>query len=368
MPNRIIKESICYSEDIDGLTPEEEIFFYRLMVNCDDYGILDARDSILRSRCFPLKVDSVKEKDIEKWLKSLIKGGLVFTYEVNGRTYLKMTSWEKHQQVRAKRSKYPQPNEQDITCNQMISDDCICPRESLSLSLSLSESLSESLSLSESESNILPNGSSSVQKTDPVKEVIDFYNIHRKNLAEARTMSKGRKGLINARVDAYRIENVKQVILKAEESNFLNGGGPKGWVASGLDWLMRPENFPKVLEGKYDNKKAYSNIPDDKSEDNDPFCEQAIAYFSEKYKECYKVNYMISRDRDGPAMKSLLSVHNLKTIKELIELYFEYEDEYIKNNGRCISLFASSSTIGKCLALKKQKDSYKPTKGGGIDW
>lgn len=130
MPNRIIKESICTSEDINELSDKAEIFFYRLMVNCDDYGIIDARPSILRSKCYPLKLDTVKDKDIEKWLHELIKVGLIFIYEKEGRRFLKMTSWEKHQQIRAKRSKYPQPDKADYICNQMISNDSICPRES----------------------------------------------------------------------------------------------------------------------------------------------------------------------------------------------------------------------------------------------
>jgi len=130
MPNRIIKESICASENINDLTPEEEVFFYRLIVNCDDFGLMDARPQILRAKCFPLRVDQIKIKDIEKWLESLTKAGLIFLYEVDGKRYLKMTSWEKHQQRRANNSKYPKPDSDnaimisdDINCNQMISDD-----------------------------------------------------------------------------------------------------------------------------------------------------------------------------------------------------------------------------------------------------
>ena len=43
MPNRIIKESICTSENIDQLSPFCETVFYRLIVNVDDYGRIDAR-------------------------------------------------------------------------------------------------------------------------------------------------------------------------------------------------------------------------------------------------------------------------------------------------------------------------------------
>jgi hypothetical protein len=125
LPNRILKESICTSDNLNELTPQEEIFFYRLIVNCDDYGIADARIKMLRSRCFPLKTDTIKESDVEKWLRGLIKADLVFLYEVEGKRYLKMTSWENHQQIRAKKSKFPLP---DSNGYQLISDDCICPR------------------------------------------------------------------------------------------------------------------------------------------------------------------------------------------------------------------------------------------------
>jgi len=105
---------------LNELTAQEEIFFYRLIVTCDDYGITDARLKLLRSKCFPLKTDSIKENDIEKWLNGLIKAGLCFLYEVNGKRYLKMTSWDRHQQIRAQKSKFPLP---DCDGFQMISID-----------------------------------------------------------------------------------------------------------------------------------------------------------------------------------------------------------------------------------------------------
>ena len=118
MPNRIIKESICTSEEIDHLTPEQEVFFYRLMVNVDDYGLLDARPKILASKCFPLK--SVDTKKIEAWLQALAGVGLINRYEVEGLPYLAIAKWAQHQQIRAKRPKYPAPESGSaIICNQV---------------------------------------------------------------------------------------------------------------------------------------------------------------------------------------------------------------------------------------------------------
>jgi hypothetical protein len=110
MPNRIIKESICTSNNIDMLSTEAEVLFYRLMVQCDDYGIFFADVPIVKSKCFPWRADKIKDKDVEKWINELQQSGLIFLYEYDSRCYLKFAKWEEHQQIRAKKSKYPTPD------------------------------------------------------------------------------------------------------------------------------------------------------------------------------------------------------------------------------------------------------------------
>ena len=135
MPNRILKESICTSDSIDQLSAFQETMFYRMIVNCDDYGRMDARAKILASRLFPLK--DIRSAQIEDALRALTSAELVILYEVDGKPFLQMKTWDKHQQIRAKKSKYPAPNEG--ICKQMISDDSKCPRNPIQ-----SESESES--------------------------------------------------------------------------------------------------------------------------------------------------------------------------------------------------------------------------------
>lgn len=135
MPNRIIKESTCTSETIDQMTWFEECFFHRLWTACDDYGRMDARPAILKSRLFPLK-ERLSLKDIQNALQKMVDIGCVRLYECDSKPYLYLPSWEVHQQVRAKKSKYPSPDE---SCNHMISSDVKCPRNPIQ-----SESESES--------------------------------------------------------------------------------------------------------------------------------------------------------------------------------------------------------------------------------
>lgn len=122
MPNRILKDSICTSPNIDQLSRDAEVFFYRLLVQCDDYGRMDARAPILRAKCYPLQVDTVSQDDVRRWLADLVRAELVITYQVDGGDYLQMRTWERHQQIRAKRSKYPDMIADDINCNHPIAD------------------------------------------------------------------------------------------------------------------------------------------------------------------------------------------------------------------------------------------------------
>ena len=50
------------------------------------------------------------------------------------------------------------------------------------------------------------------------------------------------------------IEAFRELFEKAEASDFLKGDNARGWTAD-FDWLIRPTNMSKVLEGKYDNDK-----------------------------------------------------------------------------------------------------------------
>lgn len=112
MPNRIIKESICTSDSIQQLNWLQEVLFYRLIVNCDDYGRMDARPAILKGRLFPLK-SGLTESQIEEALNSLSMAGIVLFYSYDGKPYLQLVNWAKHQKIRNKKSKYPSPEEAD---------------------------------------------------------------------------------------------------------------------------------------------------------------------------------------------------------------------------------------------------------------
>lgn len=177
MPNRILKESICKSDEINSLSWFEEVLFYRLIVNCDDYGRYDARLRIIKNICFPLK--DITEKDVEKALNKLSAVGLVRVYEdAQGRPFLQLVTWEKHQNVRAKKSKYPPFDE---TCIQMYSSDNKCSRnpiqsESKSESESYSGVCSEQISSEPAEAPVITLQLNTGQEYEITQHAIDEWS------------------------------------------------------------------------------------------------------------------------------------------------------------------------------------------------
>ena len=108
MPDRLIRESWCSSSKIDRLTPFEETVFARLIVNCDDFGRIDGRIAVLRSKLFVIR-QRMSLARIEAALQHLQEVGLIQCYTAEGAPYVQLIGWGDHQRIRAQRSRYPAP-------------------------------------------------------------------------------------------------------------------------------------------------------------------------------------------------------------------------------------------------------------------
>ena len=117
------------------------------------------------------------------------------------------------------------------------------------------------------------------QNAGRLVEIKKFFNstLDKNNSAMPRIKSNiegQRKAMLNARISEYGIDTVRHVIFLASQSDFLNGGGGKGFVAN-FEWIMRPNNFPKILDGNFNNKNYGS--------ENNITGSQAISQRNEKW-------------------------------------------------------------------------------------
>jgi hypothetical protein len=85
------------------------------------------------------------------------------------------------------------------------------------------------------------------------KEIIDCFHESCSGLPKVQIVTQSRRKSINARICDYGIEKVKEVIKLAGESKFLAGNNRNEWTAD-FDWILKPTNFVKILEGNYKDK------------------------------------------------------------------------------------------------------------------
>lgn len=100
--------------------------------------------------------------------------------------------------------------------------------------------------------NNLPNNKT--KKID-YEHIKDMYNEICISLPRLTVLSDKRKQAIKARLNKYSLDQIKQVFINAEASDFLKGGNNRNWQAN-FDWLMKDANFAKVLDGNYANKES----------------------------------------------------------------------------------------------------------------
>lgn len=86
------------------------------------------------------------------------------------------------------------------------------------------------------------------------KDLVAFFNTETQGVfGEIRyPLNERRMSNIRARIREYGKEAFVEMVRKAAKSDFLKGGGRTGFRAT-FDWLIKPGNFQKVIEGNYDN-------------------------------------------------------------------------------------------------------------------
>lgn len=108
---RTLKPDFWTDEALSDCSPTARLLFIGTWSYADDYGNLERSSKQLKAQIFPY--DGLK---IEPLLEELIKAGVLIEYEADGKKYLHIKGFDKHQKVEKRSNpKHPAYNQSLIT-------------------------------------------------------------------------------------------------------------------------------------------------------------------------------------------------------------------------------------------------------------
>lgn len=254
---RTIKPEFPQSESMGRVSRDARLCYILLWTLADDAGRLRGNSRMLASLLYPYDDDAKKLAD--KWLTELADEHCITRYEIDGNQYIQIGEWLTHQKIdKPSPSKIPAPKEdsrgfakdrEDSTADQGV------------------EGNGEEGNTSMSPAG---DGDRFAVPPCPYQSIIDAYADKLPQLSQVAVLSDPRKRTINARwrevcasekfTQAQGIEYFADYFGHCAKSPFLVGNGSpdksgRVWKAD-FDWLMSPQNFIKVIEGKYHQSRA----------------------------------------------------------------------------------------------------------------
>jgi hypothetical protein len=259
MPDRLIRDELLNSERYWSVSDEAKLLYIHLILSADDTARYSGKNFTLRTRCFSGR--GMETNRMEILLTELVDQDLIRLYFVDDERFIFIPRFK--QRLRYYNSKYPDPPIQINDINYKKTDSSLTqaklkPDSSL-LKRSEEKRSEEKLNTISVESKIPPC---------PHSEIINIYHEVLPELPKVVSWNKTREGYLKQRwrqmfvefeckdtedgLDWFRNDFFKFV----KGSKFLTGKvvtkDRKTFLAD-LEWMIKPANFTKIIERKYEN-------------------------------------------------------------------------------------------------------------------
>ena len=256
MRSRILQPGFFKNEELAECDPMARLLFQGLWCIADREGKFEWRPKRIQAELFPYDIGC----DILCLLGQLKAPLLIAQYDINGNEYGIIPNFAKHQSIHPheKKSILPDPPENYLTIplNVITSSDKSLNESDTSLSTSLSTSPSLSTS------DILPLTGKSRQRDCRHEEIIQIYHDELPTLPNIiewdNTARKWLKARWRSAPERQDLDFWKEYFQYVSGSPFLLGDNDRGWTAD-LRWLVKSQNFAKVINGNYHTDKQSRN-------------------------------------------------------------------------------------------------------------
>jgi len=212
-----------------NVTRDARLCFIMLWTIADDSGKLRGASRMLASLLFPYDNDAPKLMD--KWLAELERERCIQRYEVDGAQYIEIAKWLDHQKIdRPSPSKFP---DFDASSRTIAS-----PREPSSL---------------DQGPRTKDQGREGTKEDEASVALSDWQSLSEElGLSQVAKLTTARRSNLKARLsDCGGLDGWRSALAKIRGSPFLLGKNDRGWKID-FDFLVKDQNFTKLMEGKYD--------------------------------------------------------------------------------------------------------------------
>ena len=98
-----------------------------------------------------------------------------------------------------------------------------------------------------------------------IKKIVKEFNTKCKSFSKVSSLTEKRKSLIRDGLKNFNVDDYSAVFEKAEELPYLKGNNPNGWKAH-FDWIIKPDNMVRIIEGVFDNRGSRTSTGSGKRE------------------------------------------------------------------------------------------------------
>lgn len=247
---RTIKPSFWKHEDLSELSEATHLLAAALLNYADDDGYFNANPALVKAECSPLREPSTS---IRQSLDELSSIGYLRLGDLNGKRYGRIVNFKAHQRVDR-----PQPS--SIKDLPILWDESPSPRRTFvesSTSVRCGNGREEEGNgKGREEEGEGANAPVADATPDcPHSEIVGLYHSLCPSLPRVRDWTDGRRKALRTlwrdKPERQRIEFWHEFFAVVGRSPFLVGANDRNWTAD-IDWLLKPANFQKVLEGKYE--------------------------------------------------------------------------------------------------------------------
>lgn len=247
---RTIKPEFPESESVGALSRDARLLFVLLWTFVDDSGRARASSRLLASRLYPYDDDAFDL--IEGWLAELESHGHVRLYEVNGNKYLDIPNWLKHQKIdRPTASRLPSFDEASTNTRE--------PSRALDAhTLDLGP-------VPRTKDHGAEEAAAPATRSE-ANAAFEAYQAHAElhGWPCPQLLNSNRRWALDQRLrECGGLAGWSSALDAAGRADFLRtkDGRPQPWFD--LDWMLKPEKFTRLMEGRY--AERHHNDREDRS-------------------------------------------------------------------------------------------------------